>query len=195
MFRKSSHLLAGLVAIASLGSLVASPSYANPSVRFECDATGSLPTTVAVNRVTGQALPVIFWYSQFFADSGYDSLTRCNMVSQKFQKANEAGTLNYVTAGIVNNQPVICTPGLGGACNQGNVLFTLKPETNAAVALQQLFDVRDRGSTVLFESGERRYVNIQDKINTLNSGGNAGNQKPDTPTIPVNQTGNSQRTF
>jgi len=193
MFRKSLHLLAGLATIATVGTLVTSPSYANPNARFECDATGILPKTVAVNRATGEAVPIIYWYSEFFG-SDYDPLTRCSIVSQKFQKANESGSLEYITAGIVDNQPVICTPGLGGACSGSNVLFTLKPGTNAAVALQQLFDVRDLGGSGLFESSGRPYVNLKAKLDGITNE-NVRNQKPDAPASPANQGGNSERAF
>jgi hypothetical protein len=157
MLRKSLVALSGVVALSSIGTVLSAPSYAE-SVNFKCDTTGSLPTLVAQSDATGRETPIIRFYSEYFANSGYNSYERCYQVANRFQDAFNDGRLDYLTAGIVNRETVICATYAGGSCNSSNILFTLKRGVNAADTLERLFAVRDLAAGPLFESTGRPYI-------------------------------------
>ncbi|MEH2116442.1 COP23 domain-containing protein [Nostoc sp.] len=90
-------------------------------------------------------------------------------MSARFQQAHNNGSLDYITAGVVNGLPVICAASPGGSCNTSNLLFTLKRGVNAAETLQRLFDVRDGAGPALYESKGRTYVNLTKKLAPLNA--------------------------
>jgi hypothetical protein len=163
MLRNSLGFLLGATVLTGLSASFATPSQAAEGVRFYCDNSGDVPTTVAYSYDTGYKTQVIRWVSDYFDYSGYDAETRCGQVSARFQKAFDQDRLNYLTAGIVNDQTVVCATYAGGSCNSRNILFTLKPGTDAAVTLQQIFNVRDLGASALEESGGRTYINF-DKV-------------------------------
>lgn len=134
---------------------------------FVCggDDYGS-PTTYVESG--GQSLPLIHWVSEYFSGSGYDPLTRCEQVTERFNRFYEDGRLNFITTGFVNRQPVVCVSGyIGGPCT--DVLFTLKPGEDAAQAIQQLFDVRVGQSGPLYESGSRVYFDLKDRLSELSA--------------------------
>lgn len=118
----------------------------------------NIPTTF-VNTPNGN-LPLIRWKSHYFEPSGYSPEVRCRDVSQRFNRFYNQGTLNFITTGMVNNQPVVCVASTkGGPCTE--VLFTLKSGQNATRTIQQLFDVRVGASGPLFESEERIYIDMR----------------------------------
>lgn len=122
------------------------------------------PTTYV--KSPGQSMPLIHWVSEYFSGSGYDPLTRCEQVTERFNRFYEEGRLNFITTGFVNRQPVVCVSGyIGGPCT--DVLFTLKPGQDAAQAVQQLFDVRVGLDGPLYESGSRVYFDLNDRLNQL----------------------------
>jgi hypothetical protein len=162
MLRKSLGFLFGATVLTGLSASFAAPSQAEEGVRFYCDNSGYVPVTVAHSYDTGYKTQIIKWTSSYFDYSGYDAETRCGQVSARFQKAYNEGRLNYITAGIVNDQTVVCATDAGGSCNSRNILFTLKPGADAGVTLQRIFDVRDSGSSALEESGGRSYVNVSE---------------------------------
>ncbi|MGB7058517.1 MAG: COP23 domain-containing protein [Geitlerinemataceae cyanobacterium] len=124
------------------------------------------PTTYVDNGK--QSLPLISWVSHYFSGSGYDPLTRCEQVTERFNRFYQEGRLNFITTGIVNRQPVVCVSGyIGGPCT--DVLFTLKPGEDAAQAVQQLFDVRVGEAGPLYESGSRMYFDLNERLSELSS--------------------------
>ena len=132
---------------------------------LEASHPGTAPTTVFYSPEG--ALPVIHWVSHYFAGSGYDPLTRCRQVSDRFERYYNAGVLNYITTGIVNRLPVVCVSDeMGGPC-QG-VLLTLKPGQNASFVVQRLFDLSyGRQVGALYESGSRVYINVENYLSGL----------------------------
>lgn len=196
MSRKCLTVLSGLAILSGLGAVVSPPSYANNHISFYCDTSGPLPKTVALNTVNKKAIPVINWYSEFFTGAGFDPLVRCKEISQRFQAKSNDGSLDFITAGIVNRQSVICATTPKGSCNANNVLFTLKPGSNAAQTLQRLFDVRDLGAGPLFESSGRTYISLQKKLAPINGEhgsntsavGASGDSQPNA--APTNSGGN-----
>jgi hypothetical protein len=178
MLRKAFAVLSKVAILSALGGAFASPSHASGKIEFSCDNSGSLPTTVAMNRETGNKLSIVRWYSEYFTGSGYDPITRCQEVTARFQRSYNDGSLNYMTAGIVNGMPVICAAQSGGSCNRGNLLFTLKRGVNAAETLQRLFDVRDLSAGPLYESGGRTYVNLKKMLAPLEGGASSATSQP-----------------
>jgi hypothetical protein len=151
----SSALGTGAIALASVLPITltnAQPSYAG-GTSFYCGWSAGYPATLA--DTPRGTVAIIRWSSEHFSDSGYDSQTRCNIVSNKFQSFYNSGALNFITAGVVRGLPVICATGeYGGACTSSTVLYTLKPGQNAAVVLQRLYESRAGAGTVLYESSK-----------------------------------------
>jgi hypothetical protein len=151
----SNALIAGAIATASFAPVVftaAQPSYAG-NTSFYCGRSAGYPATLA--DTPRGTVAIIRWSSEYFSDAGYDSQTRCNIVSSKFQSFYNSGALNFITAGVVNGQAVICATGeYGGACNSNTVLYTLKPGQNAAVVIQRLYESRAGAGGILYESSK-----------------------------------------
>lgn len=134
------------------------PIYVSKDYFFCGRGSHGVPTTF-VNTPTGNT-PLVRWVSHHFAHSGYTPEARCQEVSQRFNLFYQRGTLNYITTGIVNNQPVVCVASdIGGPCT--GVLFTLKPKEDATQVVQQLFDVRAGAAGPLHESGSRIYIDMR----------------------------------
>ncbi|RMG15067.1 MAG: hypothetical protein D6728_01495 [Cyanobacteria bacterium J055] len=132
---------------------------------FFCGSNDYGTPTTYVNS-GGQSLPLISWVSHYFSGSGYDPVTRCEQVTERFNRFYQDGRLNFITTGFVNRQPVVCVSShIGGPCTV--VLFTLKPGEDAAQAIQQLFDVRVGADGPLYESGSRVYFDLNERLNEL----------------------------
>lgn len=73
---------------------------------------------------------VIRWVKAWGNSEQWTPKTRCETVSKKFQEAYKNGSLQkYITHGVENNQPVVCTAyEKGGECV--TTLMTLRPEDN-----------------------------------------------------------------
>ncbi|HIK31037.1 MAG TPA: hypothetical protein IGS17_03360 [Oscillatoriales cyanobacterium M59_W2019_021] len=118
----------------------------------------------------GLIVPVIYWNSDYFSDSGYTPETRCQMVSQRFETFRQNGTLNYLTTGKMNNMPVVCVASaVGGGCAENGLLFTLKPSSDPNRVLEDLMAVRNRAS------GVRLYESSLDRQPVLQEDGDTGN--------------------
>ena len=127
-------LIAGLL-VASCNKQETSNQYSANSTKSETEtrficregydkaSQQRLPTTYAFTA--GQKRAIIRWSTEYFSGSGWDPQTRCEEVSPRFQKAYENGSLNLITNGKMNNQPVICTAlQHGGSCV--DLLITLR---------------------------------------------------------------------
>jgi hypothetical protein len=127
------------------------PSLAQ-STSFFCGMSGNVPTTL-VRMANGEIRQVIRWVSYHFIDSGYDPQTRCEQVSSRFQTNYDRGYLDFVTAGYLNGLPAICAGNGSSPCTSDRLLFTLKPDQNAAYEIQRLFEIKT-GSAIgpLYES-------------------------------------------
>jgi hypothetical protein len=69
----------------------------------------------------------------------YPPQKRCAEVSPRFDKAYHQETINMMTNGKLNNQPVICAvKEYGTGCTDDNLLFTLKPEDDSFKAINEL---------------------------------------------------------
>lgn len=138
------------------------------SANFFCGTRKDTPATVA--RTERGDIPVIRWVSTYFSGAGYSPSSRCVEVSKRFQTYYDNGTLNYITTGVVNRQPVVCVAkSPGGSCT--GVLFTLEDRDDPNQVLQELFDVRVRATAVPITRGETQvtqqpiYIDIKDYLN------------------------------
>ncbi|MBW4495544.1 MAG: COP23 domain-containing protein [Oscillatoria princeps RMCB-10] len=147
-------LTAAALAIGATASLQR-PSQAQ-NTTFQCGVWVNGPNAgVAVTyaRTPRGVVPIINWVSDHFSDSGYTPMRRCLEVTSRFQSAYNNGTLNYITTGVKNGQPVVCvTSASNGPCS--SILFTLKPGTDASRTLQAIFDIQNMGAAAapLYES-------------------------------------------
>ncbi|MCC5627043.1 COP23 domain-containing protein [Nostoc sphaeroides CHAB 2801] len=160
MLRKSLSILGGIAVISGLGAVFSTPSYASPGP-FSCD-TNNLTTVVGEGRSV-----IMRWRTNQFSEAGYSPLQRCLEVSERFNSFYSSGQLDFITAGYVNGQPVVCATTSGGSCNRSNVLFTLnrRNKQNVAAILQTLFDNRAGASgAVINESSERVYIDVKKLI-------------------------------
>lgn len=135
---------------------------------FICDSgPNGLPTTYAVT--TRGLVPVIRWFSDYFSGGGFTPQRRCQEVSSRFQGFYNSGQLNFIASGYVNGQAVVCAATASGRpCTGANVLFTLKPGSNAADTVQRLFNVRAGASGPLYESQDQPsavYIDFKQFLN------------------------------
>jgi hypothetical protein len=125
----------------ALGTVTAfnQPSYAQGTTFF-CDVSrDGVPTTFANTR--RGTVAVIKWTSEAFSYSGYTPERRCQEVSSRFQRLHNSGQLNFLTAGYLNGQPAICAGNSNPPCTSDKLLFTLKPGSDAAQRIQQIFNI------------------------------------------------------
>lgn len=127
---------------------------------FYCGQSQGYPATLA--RTPRGDVTVIQWVSDFFSASGWTPETRCQEVSRRFQTFSRSGTLQFVTTGYINRQPVICAAQERyGRCT--GLLLTLKPGSNPTATLQRLMNAAAYGSSALHESTvETLYINMKD---------------------------------
>ncbi len=117
------------------------PISAKPNVRFMCskgkdpETQQSLPTTYALINDSKKA--IIRWETDRFANAGWHRYKRCTEVASRLEKVYNSNTLNLITTGTINSQPVICTTAAaGGDCQ--DLLITLKPEDDGLGIVKEL---------------------------------------------------------
>ena len=119
-------------------SVVTDTSVSQAQERFFCDENGMFTT---VNTERGM-LPLIRWTDRSFPPP-FTPLQRCQIVSARFQKFDDNGTLKYIKADTVNNLPALCVAAyVGGECLPNGLLVTFKPGTDANQTLVKLLDRR-----------------------------------------------------
>lgn len=175
----------------ALGSvMITGRSATAQSVNFFCGSDGSSPVTYA-STARGN-VPIVRWRSHYFSGAGYTPQQRCSEVSGRFQTYYNNNTLNYITTGIMNRQPVVCvSPSQGGGC--AGLLFTLRPSDNASQVVQQLFDIRAGAAGPINQSANRPYINVSELLNTRPVEGGATATSPTapasvSPSTPANPT-------
>ena len=129
------------------------------TVYFCGKSSNNIPTTYARTK-TGKRISMISWQKPWSDEHTPEK--RCQSVSQRFQKAEEEGVLNYLTSGVVNNHNVICaTRQYGGPCQR--VLFTLRDDDKPNEVLGALFGNAYKASGTLIQSEDgspRYYLNV-----------------------------------
>lgn len=143
------------------------PSHAGPAPGesgFWCSTSTGTPVTVYQNR-QGAIEPWIEWSSDYFSSSGYDPITRCQLVSQRLEIYRRNRQLKYIAVGQMNGQNVICTANqINGVCQ--NLIYTLKPGQDPIGALYNLLAWRQGqvGMPSLDESGKIPYIDVREKL-------------------------------
>ena len=134
------------------------------TTNFICGKFEGKPATVA--RTKKGDIPIVIWSSEGFSGSGFTPQVRCQQVSVRFQLMYRSGQLKYITAGTVNNLPVICaTKQISSSCNQQNLLYTLKPNSDPQQVIKRLTMIRNRAtSRGLEESGAFQPDNMSNSI-------------------------------
>ena len=159
-------LAAGAIAFSSV-TLTFVPSHAQLRVRqtgFWCSTSTGVPVTVYQNR-QGAVDPWIEWTSDYFSGSGYNPITRCQLVSQRLETYRRNRTLKYITAGQMNGQNVICTASqVNGICQ--NLIYTLRPGQDPIDSLYNLLAWR-QGQVAMSsvdETGKIPYIDVREKL-------------------------------
>jgi hypothetical protein len=135
--------LTQIFAIASLTALttipvISQPSYAGDTT-FYCDTQNGKYFTFAKTEDRSKS-QIIGWTSTDFPPP-YNPKYRCQVVSERFQRNYDNGTLKVISTGIVNRQPVICSGSSSTTvCNSSNLLFTLKSGANRKAVANRLFN-------------------------------------------------------
>ncbi len=173
--RSISFIIATLLAVFGnivLGELVHSTLRAEEKVQFVCsqsydNISGTyVPSTLAWNP--NNKKPIVIWKSEDHSGNGFPPQKRCEEISPRFQAAYDNGSLKYITSGIMNGQPVICTARLvGDDC--ATLLITLRHQDNAKRTLHQLSDIllgytdapleQSSGDLVYYED-DRIYIEV-----------------------------------
>ena len=106
--------------------------------RFSCD-TAQMSTTVQTER---GSIPLIRWADNSFPPP-FSPKERCQIVSDRFKKFDNNGTLKYIKADTINNLPALCVAAYkGGSCLPDGLLVTFKPGTDANQTLLRILDRR-----------------------------------------------------
>jgi Circadian oscillating protein COP23 len=154
------------IALSSL-TVDAQLSHAVPGVGesgFWCSTSTGKPVTVYQNR-QGAIEPWIEWASDYFSASGYDPITRCQLVSQRLEIYRRNRQLKYIAVGQMNGQNVICTANqVNGVCQ--NLIYTLRRDQDPIGALYNLLAWRQGqvGMPSLDESGKIPYIDVREKL-------------------------------
>ena len=111
----------------------------NETKTFMCDTDNETPATVV--RTAKGNVPIIIWVSEILTDTGrITSKERCQDVSNRFEQLSEKNSLNFITFGLVNGLPAICSgKNDKESCNSENLLITLQKDDNPQEILQQMF--------------------------------------------------------
>jgi Circadian oscillating protein COP23 len=148
----------GLVSLTafSASAIAPQPSYAQ-NANFYCGQSNGYPTTFARTQ-SGKQVPVIRWVSEV---ANLTQQERCQIVSQRFQKNFDNGTLKYITTGVWKGHPIICAVArLNGACRESTLLFTLKPGSDANAVLLEILDKRGLAAGRVHSESDENTVNI-----------------------------------
>lgn len=162
------QLIGGMVTAGAiaLGAAVAftEPGQAQAN-RFVCQAdSNNVPTTYAQTQRGNVA--VIKWASTHFSGSGYTPMARCQAVTERFNTYNAKGQLEYLSSGQQNRQPVVCA---GSSCTGNNLLFTLRPDQNAAQVLEEMMANRTSAAGPSYQAvggGEIMTVDVNEYLRT-----------------------------
>lgn len=134
---------------------------------FICGTSSGVPTTKAA-KSDGSQVDIIRWTSNSFSADGWGPQRRCQEVSKRFDQYLKEGRLKYLTTGRMNGVPVICTSLTnGGPCD--GLLYTLKPNQNPTVTLENLMEVKKQKRGPLNETTSRIYISIDQVLNKEDS--------------------------
>lgn len=107
------------------------------ALKYRCTVRGGTPVTV-VDTPTG-SIDLIVWRQDLFAN--YSPMSRCELVTKRFQQQAASNNMKYVSWGTLNNSRVICVSSANGDCQRNGLLFTLNREDDPEMVLRKLFDL------------------------------------------------------
>ena len=134
-------LFGGLIVAIGTTTATAQPNPNNS--KFYCGDYNGTPATYVSGR--RGPVPMIRWEDTSFPPP-WTPQRRCQDVSARFQGFYDNGQLNYIKAGRLNHQSVLCiTQTQPGECIPQGLLITLKPETDPQRTLERLLDFQVAG--------------------------------------------------
>ncbi len=148
-----------LTCLTAVSSVLSFPTQSMAqSQKYYCAIQNGVPTTL-VDKVGSQDVAIIRWTRAW--SEQYTPQRRCEIVSERFQRASEQGNLNYLTTGFFNGLPVVCgTSQRGGSCDI--VLLTLREGDDSVKTVEQLLGIGSYASVALEQSTgmERTYYDF-----------------------------------
>lgn len=155
--------LATAIAIGTNGLLVTSSHSVTAATNFVCSKVDGKPATVA--RTKKGDVTIVVWSSEGFSDAGFTPQVRCQQVSARFQNLYRSGQLKYITAGTIDNLPVVCaTKQLASTCTPQNLLYTLKPNSDPQLVIKRLMAIRNRATSRGLEESASTSTNTSKSI-------------------------------
>jgi len=110
-----------------------------PIIEFYCGIHNNIPATM-VKTPSGGERVFIYWVSKISAE--YTPKQRCQEVTKRLNISFKGGGGQYITHGVMNGKPVICTTDeASNGCI--NILFTLNRGQDAKEILEELFRFND----------------------------------------------------
>lgn len=163
------HWIAGLSAtfVMALSGLVPDLSYSQDSnkVGFYCGrSTDGKPATI-FKRTNGEKFPFIIWEVKKLANPDYIPEKYCQIVSKRLEDARKEQALNYITAGVMNGESVICAAKVQeGRCT--SLLFSIGKDKNPIGVLMTTLSIRYgfSGIPTLYEAGSIPYFDVSQII-------------------------------
>ncbi|MDJ0617941.1 MAG: COP23 domain-containing protein [Calothrix sp. MO_192.B10] len=141
--------------IFAIPSFLHQPSYAN-SRTFYCAKLNGVPITFTRTRY-GKRIPFIYWNKSQFPPP-WTPLQRCVIVSWRFQRNFDNGTLKIIKTGILRKQPVVCgVTRRKDSCTSNTLLFTLPPDSNPKRVLLSLLNRHRSSEPIASARRVRRY--------------------------------------
>ena len=163
--------LLGLGIALILNTFLGESSYGEQ--RFFCDEE----QRATIVRSHWGELPMIRWVDQSFPPP-YTAVERCRQVTARFNKFQSNGTLKFMRAAMIGNNPVICVAGYeGGSCLTDGLLITLKYGSDPNIAFKRIIDRRiwatsgsivlsdeEKGDELISEVDGTVYFNIEELL-------------------------------
>ncbi|OCR01067.1 hypothetical protein BCD67_16970 [Oscillatoriales cyanobacterium USR001] len=146
MFLKPLSLVLSLAGFATAMTILPQSSIAQSAnqLTFFCGTSSGRPATMVRNNRKKTAEVIISWTDNSFPPP-WTPQERCEKVSARFQQFYDQKTLEYLKAGKLNGQNVLCVATtIGGPCLPNGVLVTLKPDTDPQRTMQRLRNSQGR---------------------------------------------------
>ncbi|MFM6139387.1 MAG: COP23 domain-containing protein [Sphaerospermopsis kisseleviana] len=153
--------LASLTALTTIVT-INQPSYAEGTT-FYCGKSKNIPVTFARTQ-DGRKVTIVRLTSNNYFPPPWTAQRRCHVVSRRFQRSNDNGTLKNITTGTLRGEPVVCAgTKQNAACTGDNLLFTLKRGVNPSATLRKLLDRRGlaAGNTLNESAGDTINIDFQ----------------------------------
>jgi hypothetical protein len=152
----SAQILSVIAMTLASTAAITQPSYGQAN-KFFCGMSKGVPATFVTT--TRGNIPIIQWINGF--GDRWTPHSRCEAISERFNSFYQNGTLKYIRAGSLNEQPVLCVANnRGGPCLTNGVLVTLKKGTNPHSILYNLLNKS--------ASAGGRTVELSNPISTVN---------------------------